>query len=128
MHHQRIAIAQVIQRGLKLGAFGVLPARLVREYLVQVHAFKLALRALVYRADADVTDVLALVHDSSPWSMCQVGVYDPVANVSIIFTNHPILTHRACSPDSQVEVYSNMTYGAVAYPSCTMGARPTDTG
>lgn len=86
MHHQRIAIAQVVQRCLKLGALSV----------------------LVYRANAEVTDVLALAHDSFPWPMCQVGVHNPASKVSINDEHHPIPAIRDWPYDSQARVYLKM--------------------
>src|ERR1035437_1839771 len=58
---ERIALAQVFERRLQLGAFCVLTARLVSEDLHQLHPLELTLGMLVEGGDPDIADQLSLV-------------------------------------------------------------------
>ncbi|MNN80253.1 hypothetical protein D3C81_1969680 [compost metagenome] len=64
MHHQGVALADVIKQRVELGTLGVLAGGLVGEHLVHLGAFQLPIRVLVKGADPDVADPLS-VHDAS---------------------------------------------------------------
>ena len=86
-----VTLAHEGQQPFEFGAPGVLARGLVGEETVHPDLLELALGVLVEAADADVADALT-VHGGIAGSICQEGLYDPEARVSIIGEKGSILT------------------------------------